>query len=127
MVLELHAMPNRRSLKQFRMVAIAVVATLAYVSLLVHAQNEQDETSDPDFVESEEGSSIEEDENLPTPVAVDDEPSEDSQAVSEDLNSSEETTSDEEAEDSESLETPDFFDPSEEISEDYGVDFPVDI
>ncbi len=120
-------MPNRRSLKQFRIVAIAVVATLVYVSLLVYAQNEQDETSGPEPVESEAGTSIEENETLATPVAVDDRPSDGSQTGFEDLNTSEETTSDEETEDPESVETPDFFDPSEEISEDYGVDFPVDI
>lgn len=120
-------MPSRGSWNRCRSLLVITVLTSFCLASFVAAQQDQSETQDPDVVENEESSSIEEGAESASSTETEEQSREDSQADSEDSSAADETSSESEADDSELHHTPDFFDPSEDISEDFGVDFPVDI
>ena len=120
-------MRNRGSLNRSRSLAIATVLSSLALALFVHAQQSQETTPDSDAVENEESSTSQATAEQDSEVETEDLSSENSETDSAESNTMEESTSEEEVEASEPVEVPDFFDPTEEISEDFGVDFPVDI
>lgn len=118
-------MQSRGSLS--RSIAIAIVFCILASTPFVHAQQDQAAPQNSETVENEESSSSPETTEQATADETEDLSSEDSETVSAEPTVLEGSASDEEVEESESVEVPDFFDPTEEISEDFGVDFPVDI
>lgn len=120
-------MRSRGSLNRSRSLAIATVLASVALSLFVQAQQSQDTTPDSDTTENVESSTGQVTTEQDSEVGTEELTTENSETDSGGSNTMEETTSEEEGESSEPAEVPDFFDPSEEISEDFGVDFPVDI
>ena len=119
----LRAMRSRGLLNRSRSLAITIVLFSLAVAFSVNAQENQDTTSDADTTGNEESSTSQE----TAEQDAEELSSENAETDSAESNTMEESTSEEEVEASEPDEVPDFFDPSEEISEDFGVDFPVDI
>lgn len=120
-------MPNRESPNMSWVRTVVVVFVLSLAVSPLHGQDDQDENSDPEVVENEDGPTSGEDVVQSNPNTTGNTSNHDSIDASDDAENSETPNSEEESVTSESVETPDFFDPTEEISEDYAVPFPVDI
>lgn len=120
-------MPSEELFELRWVCAIAVVVALLLPVLDVQAQQEQGENLEPDSIESTEDPTSEDDESQADSDVAEDASTEDTVVASDRAETSDGSTSVEESPPLESVETPDFFDPTEEISEDYAVPFPVDI